>query len=74
MVAKSKKVKVKSQRRSKTHQSAGLLHFTTLKSRTPVGFQGLPTMAHGTALLGPHIRAGELESCKLGTELEAGSW
>lgn len=32
--------------------------FTTLKSRTPVGFQGLPTLAHTTA----HIRVGELEA------------
>ena len=76
IVAKSKMVKVKSQRKSKTHQSAGLLHFTALKSSAPVGFQGLPAMAHGTAPLWTRICAGELESWswKLGTELEAASW
>ena len=61
-VAKSKKVKVKSQGKSKTHQSAGLWHFTRLKSRTPVGFQGLPALAHSTTSLWARIRAGELEA------------
>ena len=76
IIAKSKKVKVESQRRSKTHQSAGLWHFTRLKSGNPVGFQSLPALAHGMGPHGSRIRAGELEagSCKLGTELQAGNY
>lgn len=52
MVAKSKKVKVKSQRRSKP---SCLIDFTRLKSGDPVEF-------HGDAVVRTSIRAGELES------------
>ena len=75
MVAKSKKVKVESQGKSKTYQSAGLLRFTTLKSSSPVGFQGLPTPAPLGRSTGRYLRAGELEaaSWKLGRKLGAGA-
>ena len=67
MVAKSKKVKVESQGKSKTYQSAGLLRFTTLKSSSPVGFQGLPTPAPVGAL-----RSGIYAPASW--KLRAGSW
>lgn len=59
---KSKKVKVESQRRSKPTK---VQDFTTLKSRDPVGFQGLSALTHSTTSLWARIRA---------CELEAGSW
>ena len=69
MVAKSKKVKVKSQRRSKTHQNAGLYQAKVPHaSRIPGPACGGPRYS---PIKGPitRWRAG---SCKLGTKLEAG--